>query len=219
MNDGTVPGAYYVKLNDATDQVERVGGVKYTIKDGMRGDLEFGDLTGALRWMTAQVEHNKGVHDDAELAPRDVVARENWLQRQQGPIFLDARAIGIDFGTSNTAAAILSDGQPRIVPLEAGHETLPTAVFLDYAARRTVFGSAAVRAMIDGQEGRFMRALKSVLGTPLARERRQFLNRQEPGARASNPGKTSARSSTAISTRPNSLNPGVSTNSPPPGRR
>ena len=86
-------------------------------------------------------------------------------------------AIGIDFGTSNTAAAILGAGQPRIVPLEAGQETLPTAIFLDYAARRTVFGSAAVGAMIDGQEGRFMRALKSVLGTPLARKRRQFLNR------------------------------------------
>ncbi|MDW4550104.1 Hsp70 family protein [Defluviimonas sp. D31] len=87
-------------------------------------------------------------------------------------------AIGIDFGTSNTAAAILGAGEPRIVPLEAGQETLPTAIFLDYAARRTVFGSAAVGAMIDGQEGRFMRALKSVLGTPLARERRQFLNRR-----------------------------------------
>ncbi|WP_347311596.1 Hsp70 family protein [Defluviimonas sp. SAOS-178_SWC] len=87
-------------------------------------------------------------------------------------------AIGVDFGTSNTAAAILRDGAARIVPLEAGNETLPTAVFLDYAARRTVFGSAAVRAMIDGQDGRFMRALKSILGTPLAREKRQFLNRR-----------------------------------------
>jgi hypothetical chaperone protein len=87
-------------------------------------------------------------------------------------------AIGIDFGTSNTAAAILRQGAVRIVPLEPGQETLPTAIFLDYAARRTLFGSTAVRAMIDGQEGRFMRALKSVLGTPLARERRQFLNRR-----------------------------------------
>ncbi len=87
-------------------------------------------------------------------------------------------AIGVDFGTSNTAAAILRDGAVRIVPLEAGQETLPTAIFLDYAARRTVFGSAAVRAMIDGQDGRFMRALKSILGTPLAREKRQFLNRR-----------------------------------------
>ena len=87
-------------------------------------------------------------------------------------------AIGIDFGTSNTAVAILRRGRAEIIPLEVGLETLPTAIFLDYAARRTAFGSDAVRAMIDGQEGRFMRALKSVLGTPLARERRQFLNRR-----------------------------------------
>ncbi|MGB8332596.1 MAG: hypothetical protein WCE62_20900 [Polyangiales bacterium] len=39
----------------------------YTLKGGMRGDLEFADLTGALQWMTAQVRHAKGEHDDAEL--------------------------------------------------------------------------------------------------------------------------------------------------------
>jgi len=39
----------------------------YTIKDGMRGDLEFADITGALRWMTAQVHHAKGALDDAKL--------------------------------------------------------------------------------------------------------------------------------------------------------
>nr|ADN05970.1 hypothetical protein MMCf1_170 [uncultured Myxococcales bacterium] len=39
----------------------------YTLKDGMRGDLEFADLTDALRWMTAQVRHAKGELDDAKL--------------------------------------------------------------------------------------------------------------------------------------------------------
>lgn len=85
-------------------------------------------------------------------------------------------AIGIDFGTSNTAAAVLREGQPQIIALERGATTLPTAVFLDFAERRTLYGSAAAQAMIAGQEGRFMRALKSILGTPLAREKRQFLN-------------------------------------------
>ncbi|MCY1128080.1 Hsp70 family protein [Frigidibacter sp. RF13] len=87
-------------------------------------------------------------------------------------------AIGVDFGTSNSAAAVLSGGRAVMIPLEAGRETLPTAVFLDYAARATLIGSAAVGAMIEGRDGRFMRALKSILGTPLARERRQFLNRR-----------------------------------------
>lgn len=84
--------------------------------------------------------------------------------------------LGIDFGTSNTAVAVLEHGRPRLIELEPGQKTLPTAVFLDYAARRTLYGSAAVQAMTDGRHGRFMRALKSILGTPLARERRPFLN-------------------------------------------
>ncbi len=39
----------------------------YTLKDGMRGDLEFADLTGVLRWMTAQVCHAQGKLNDLEL--------------------------------------------------------------------------------------------------------------------------------------------------------
>ena len=38
-----------------------------------------------------------GLHDDAELAPRDVVARENWRRGQDGPVYLDVRMIGRDF--------------------------------------------------------------------------------------------------------------------------
>lgn len=83
--------------------------------------------------------------------------------------------LGIDFGTSNTAAAVMVSGRPSIVPLEPEAETLPTAVFFDGAARSTLYGTAATAALIEGREGRFMRALKSVLGTPLMHERRQFL--------------------------------------------
>lgn len=86
--------------------------------------------------------------------------------------------LGIDFGTSNSGAAIAAGGAARLVALEPGRETLPTAIFLDFSTRETLFGSAAVEAMIDGREGRFMRALKSVLGTRLAREPRQFMNRR-----------------------------------------
>lgn len=84
--------------------------------------------------------------------------------------------LGIDFGTSNTAAAVARGGVPEVLALEGGARTLPTAVFLDFAERRTLYGNAAASAMMDGLEGRFMRALKSVLGTSLAREKRQFLN-------------------------------------------
>ncbi|MDQ2095630.1 Hsp70 family protein [Rhodalgimonas zhirmunskyi] len=86
------------------------------------------------------------------------------------------RILGIDFGTSNTAAAVLTpDGVHRIA-LEPGEETLPTAVFFDFDAQDMLIGRAAAQAMIEGRDGRFMRALKSILGTTLAREKRQFLN-------------------------------------------
>jgi len=82
--------------------------------------------------------------------------------------------LGIDFGTSNTAAAVMAGDRPFLVPVEPGETTLPTSVFFDTNRKITTFGSAANTALIDGREGRFMRALKSVLGTPLMRERRQI---------------------------------------------
>jgi len=93
----------------------------------------------------------------------------------------------IDFGTSNSAIAIPrspTEGTGmRLVPLEGEHLTMPTAVFyctdaddlppgtwrgthLDDSLPRT-FGRAAVKAYIDGYEGRLMRSMKSILGTAL----------------------------------------------------
>jgi hypothetical chaperone protein len=84
--------------------------------------------------------------------------------------------LALDFGTSNSAAAILENGAVRIIPLEAAAPTLPSAIFLDFDSRDMILGEAAIAALVDGREGRFMRALKSVLGTPLFHEKRQFLN-------------------------------------------
>ncbi|MCJ7875035.1 Hsp70 family protein [Phaeobacter sp. J2-8] len=84
--------------------------------------------------------------------------------------------LGIDFGTSNTGAGIMADGRPVTLPLEDGAQTLPTAVFVDFADQKFIYGEAAARAMMEGQDGRFMRGLKSILGTPLAQEKRRFLN-------------------------------------------
>lgn len=86
----------------------------------------------------------------------------------------DMATLGIDFGTSNTAAAILVDGRAQMIEVEDGRTTLPTSIFFDYHSGDTIYGSAANAALIDGREGRFMRALKSVLGTPLMRETRQI---------------------------------------------
>ncbi|MBD3665120.1 Hsp70 family protein [Sulfitobacter aestuariivivens] len=83
--------------------------------------------------------------------------------------------LGIDFGTSNSAAGICVDGRPHIIPLEADELTLPTAVFFDFEQQKMLMGAAAAAAMRDRQEGRYMRGLKSLLGTALMRERRMLL--------------------------------------------
>ena len=120
--------------------------------------------------------------------------------------------LGIDFGTSNTAAGLIYNGKPTVIPIEGSQKTLPTAVFLDFHSRQTIYGQKAVDAMIAGEEGRFMRALKSVLGTPLLREERQLMNERvslleivarflaEIKARAENT--TGLRFSKAMSGRP-----------------
>lgn len=84
------------------------------------------------------------------------------------------QTLGIDFGTSNTAAGVMAGDRPYLIEVEPGQTTLPTSVFFDTQRKVTTYGSAANRALIDGREGRFMRALKSVLGTPLMREKRQI---------------------------------------------
>lgn len=83
--------------------------------------------------------------------------------------------LGVDFGTSNSAAGIMRDGAAHLIALEDGGQTLPTAVFFDFDAKRMVIGSAAGAALLAGDEGRYMRALKSLLGAPLMRERRSLL--------------------------------------------
>jgi hypothetical chaperone protein len=83
--------------------------------------------------------------------------------------------LGVDFGTSNSAAGVMRNGAPHLIPLEAGQMTLPTAVFFDFDAKRMLIGSAAGKALLAGEEGRYMRALKSLLGAPLMREKRNLL--------------------------------------------
>ena len=83
----------------------------------------------------------------------------------------------IDFGTSNSAIAVADavDGALRLVELEQGFRTMPTAVF--YAADgpaheppRCEFGRAAIAAYVDGIDGRRMRSMKSILGSSLVEQ-------------------------------------------------
>ena len=83
--------------------------------------------------------------------------------------------LGIDFGTSNSAAGINLNGSPLIIELEPGEQTLPTSVFFDFENRKTMFGKPANRALINGYDGRYMRSFKSILGTSLMHEPRRIM--------------------------------------------
>ena len=87
-------------------------------------------------------------------------------------------ALGIDFGTSNSAAGYLQDGRPMLVEMAPDQNTLPTAFFFDFDTQKTLVGDPAAAALLNGDFGRFMRALKRVLGTSLMHEPRQILNRR-----------------------------------------
>lgn len=82
-----------------------------------------------------------------------------------------APAIGIDFGTSNSAAACVGeDGLARPLRLEGSAIAIPTAIFFNAEDRSTHFGREAMALYLAGTEGRLMRSLKSILGSALMQE-------------------------------------------------
>ena len=87
---------------------------------------------------------------------------------------------GLDFGTSNTTLGRMIDHAPVLVPLEADHVTIPSAIFFERNGG-VLIGRRAIDAYVEGTAGRLMRSLKSLLGTSLidettqlGRERKKF---------------------------------------------
>jgi hypothetical chaperone protein len=74
----------------------------------------------------------------------------------------------IDFGTSNSAVAVPDGALLKLAPVEGAYTTLPTSVFFNTDEDTREFGRAALAAYIDGFDGRLMRSMKSILGSPLA---------------------------------------------------
>ena len=90
-------------------------------------------------------------------------------------------ACGLDFGTSNSAIGIVRDGGPELAPVEGDDTLIPSAVFFDYETRgRVAFGNEAIAAYVGQTEGRLMRALKSILGSPLIDEETVLGGRKVP---------------------------------------
>ena len=76
---------------------------------------------------------------------------------------------GLDFGTSNTTLGTVISDVPVLVALEGDHVTIPSAIFYKANAGAHI-GRRAIEAYVEGDAGRLMRSLKSVLGTSLIDE-------------------------------------------------
>ncbi|WKL13639.1 Hsp70 family protein [Comamonas testosteroni] len=85
---------------------------------------------------------------------------------------LTPATLGIDFGTSNSAAAYRLPGKTAaLLPLEGAATGMPTALFFNTEEHSTHFGRDAMQQYLAGEEGRLMRSLKSLLGSSLLLEK------------------------------------------------
>ncbi|WP_110951077.1 Hsp70 family protein [Pseudomonas bohemica] len=91
-----------------------------------------------------------------------------------------ARAVGIDFGTSNSTVGWLRPGTETLIKLEDDKITLPSVVFFNMEERRPVYGRLALHEYLEGYEGRLMRSLKSLLGSKLIKHDTSVLGTAMP---------------------------------------
>ncbi|MDE1152358.1 MAG: Hsp70 family protein [Micavibrio sp.] len=73
---------------------------------------------------------------------------------------------GIDFGTSNSALAVVADGNVQLVRVDEDSQTMPSAIFY-HEDGTAVYGRGAIASFTSGDSGRFMRSFKRTLGTEL----------------------------------------------------
>ena len=82
-------------------------------------------------------------------------------------------ACGIDFGTSNSSVGVCNAGVPRLLPIQRGATLVPTALFFSFDDDFTTFALEALERYFAREPGRYLRAIKSILGTKLFRETTQ----------------------------------------------
>jgi len=87
---------------------------------------------------------------------------------------------GLDFGTSNSAIGVVNQDDVAMMPLESDATLMRTAIFIDDEEKSFLFGRKGVDAYLEGDEGRLMLSIKSVLGTPLMHEKTNVLNKMVP---------------------------------------
>jgi molecular chaperone DnaK len=59
------------------------------------------------------------------------------------------RAIGIDLGTTNSCAAIIEGGQPKVITYRNGQKTIPSVFAIDKSGKRLVGEEAREQAAIN----------------------------------------------------------------------
>jgi hypothetical chaperone protein len=89
---------------------------------------------------------------------------------------------GVDFGTSNSAVAVTVGGHARVLGLQEGRTSIPTAVFFSFEDDSVAYGREAMRRHLAHDPGRLMRSLKSILGTTLFEEKTQVRLQRYPFA-------------------------------------
>jgi hypothetical chaperone protein len=91
------------------------------------------------------------------------------------------RAAGFDFGTSNSAIGIVKGNAAALAAVEDAATMIPTAVFFDFTDHdKPHYGRDAVDAYVNGNDGRLMRGLKTILSTSLISERTALSKRTIP---------------------------------------
>ena len=71
--------------------------------------------------------------------------------------------IGVDFGTSNSAAAVYDGEQIHLIPLEETAVVMPSATYIDKELKITT-GQAAINRYVESNMGRTVELSAEVLG-------------------------------------------------------
>ncbi|NJN52635.1 MAG: Hsp70 family protein [Gammaproteobacteria bacterium] len=71
--------------------------------------------------------------------------------------------IGIDFGTTNSVAAVYDGAKLTLVPLEGDNPVMPSATYID-ADLQTETGQAAINRYITDNTGRTVELIPEVIG-------------------------------------------------------
>jgi molecular chaperone DnaK len=79
-----------------------------------------------------------------------------------------ARAIGIDLGTTNSCAAIVEDGVPRVIAWPDGSKTIPSVFAIDRSGKRLVGAEAKAQASLNPENT--VAAAKRLIGRTFGSE-------------------------------------------------